>query len=116
MLAGQSGPGSDGKEEVLRIPQNISITGVSPTDSLVSYPGRSLGESYTSTEMKSVYSTTPAGWAKLGSNILSSESDVNIRVGKAWNAIDRLSTTWNSHLFDKIKHEFFQVVTVSMLL
>ena len=37
---GYSGPGSDGIERVLRIPQN------SPSDSLVSYPGYSLGESY----------------------------------------------------------------------
>ena len=37
------GPGSDGNEWVLRIPQSSSITGASPLDCLVSYPGRSLG-------------------------------------------------------------------------
>ena len=32
----QSGPGSDGNEGVLCIPQSSSITGASPSDSLVS--------------------------------------------------------------------------------
>ena len=42
-----SGPESDGNEGVLRIPQSYSITGTSPLDCLVSYPGHSLqGESY----------------------------------------------------------------------
>ena len=36
---GQCGPGSDGNEGVLRIPQNSSITVPSPSDCLVSYPG-----------------------------------------------------------------------------
>ena len=36
---GQSGPGSDANEEVLRIPQSSSITRTSPSDCLVSYPG-----------------------------------------------------------------------------
>ena len=35
----QSGPGRNGDEEVLRIPQSSSITGTSPSDFLVSYPG-----------------------------------------------------------------------------
>ena len=36
----QSGPGSDGNEELLRIPQSSSITGTSASDCLVegSYP------------------------------------------------------------------------------
>ena len=34
---GQSGPGSDGNEGVLRIPQSSSIAGTSPSDCLVSY-------------------------------------------------------------------------------
>ena len=53
-------PWSDGIEGVLRIPQNSSITGTSPSDCSVSYPGHSLGESYSSVEMHSVYSTAPA--------------------------------------------------------
>ena len=39
---GQSGPGSDGNEEILCIPPKSSITGVSPLDCLVSYPGHPL--------------------------------------------------------------------------
>ena len=39
---GQSGPGSDGNEGVLCIPQSSSITGTSPSDCLVSYPGHLL--------------------------------------------------------------------------
>ena len=38
----QSGSGSDANEEVLCISQNSSITGTSPSDCLVSYPGHSL--------------------------------------------------------------------------
>ena len=40
---GYSGPESDGNEGVLCIPQNSSITGTSPLDCLVSYPGHTLG-------------------------------------------------------------------------
>ena len=40
---GQSGPGSNGNEGVLHIPQSSSIAGTSPSDCLVSYPGHSLG-------------------------------------------------------------------------
>ena len=43
-ILGQSGPGSDGNKEILRIPQSSSITEASPSDSLVSYPRHSLGE------------------------------------------------------------------------
>ena len=50
----------EGNEGVFRIPQNSSITGASPSDSLVSYQGYSLGEFYPSAEMQSVYSTAPA--------------------------------------------------------
>ena len=40
---GQSGPGSDGNEGVLCIPQSCSITGTSPSNCLISYPGHLLG-------------------------------------------------------------------------
>ena len=60
---GQSGPGSNGNEGVLRISQGPSITGTLTSDCLVSYPGHSLEESYPSAEKKSVYSTAPADWA-----------------------------------------------------
>ena len=39
---GLSGPGSDGSEGVLHIPQSSSITGTSPSDCLVSYSGHLL--------------------------------------------------------------------------
>ena len=39
----QSGPGSNGNEEKFHIPQGCSITGVSPSYFLVTYPGHSLG-------------------------------------------------------------------------
>ena len=37
-MLGQSGPGSNGKEGVLRIPQGPNVTGTSPSDCLLSYP------------------------------------------------------------------------------
>ena len=42
-----------------------SITGASPLDCLMSYPGHSLEESDPSTEMQSVYSADPADWATI---------------------------------------------------
>ena len=41
-IPGLSGPGSDGNEGVLHIPQSSSITGTSPSDCFMSYPGQSL--------------------------------------------------------------------------
>ena len=61
----ESGPGSNGNEGVLRIPQSSSITGTSPSDCLVSYPGHLLGESYSSAEMQLVYSTALTDWGPL---------------------------------------------------
>ena len=55
---GQSGPGSNGDEGVLYIPQSSSITRTSPSDCLVSYISKTLvGGVYPSAEMQSVYST-----------------------------------------------------------
>ena len=68
---GQSEPESDGNEGKLDIPQSSSITGVSPSDGLVSYQERSLEKSYPSAKMQSVYSTAPANWA---TNISSSNN------------------------------------------
>ena len=60
----QSGPGSDGNEEVLCIPQNSSFIGALTSNGLVSYPEHSgEWESYPSAEMQSVYSAAPAEWA-----------------------------------------------------
>ena len=57
--------GGDCNKGVLRIPRGSSITGTSPSDCLVSYPGHFLG-SYSSTEMQSVYSPAPADREKIG--------------------------------------------------
>ena len=47
-------------------PQSSSITGTSPSDCYVSYPGHSLtGGLYSSVEKQSVYSTAPADWARV---------------------------------------------------
>ena len=64
-IQGQSGPGSNGNERVLHIPQSPSITRTSQSDCLVSYPGHSfgMGGSFSSAEVQSVYSTAPADWA-----------------------------------------------------
>ena len=43
----------------------------------------------------------------LGSSVLSTETDINRRLAKAWTAIDRLSVIWKSDLTDKIKRCFF---------
>ena len=60
----QSGPGSDGNEGVLRIPQSSSTAGTLPSDCFVSYPGHSLwGGGYPSAEKQSAYSTATADWA-----------------------------------------------------
>ena len=42
-MPGLSRPGDNGNEGVLHIPQSSSITGTSPSDCLVLYPGHSLG-------------------------------------------------------------------------
>ena len=52
----------------------------------------------------------------IGSNISSTESDVNIRLRKLFTAIDILSIIRKSDLFDKIKRHFFYAVSVSVLL
>ena len=59
--AGQNGPESDGIKGVLYISESSSITGVSPSEFLVSYPWDSLGGgSYHTAEMQSVY--PPTSW------------------------------------------------------
>ena len=63
-MLGQSGLGSDGNEGVLRIPKSSSITGASPSNWLMLYPGYLFGRrSYSSAEMQSMYSTAPSDWA-----------------------------------------------------
>ena len=52
----------------------------------------------------------------LGSSVSSTEKDINMRLTKAWTAIDKLSIIWKSDLTDKIKRSFFQAAVVSILL
>ena len=52
----------------------------------------------------------------LGSNISSTEKDIDTRLMKAWTAINKLSIIWKSNLTDKIKRSFFQAAIVSILL
>ena len=63
----QSGPESQSNEGVLHVPQISSITGVSPPDGVMSYPGHSPSEwgnlTPHSREVRLVYATDPANWA-----------------------------------------------------
>ena len=52
----------------------------------------------------------------LGSNVSSTEKDIDTRLTKALTAIDRLSIIWKSDLTDKMKRSFFQAAVVSILL
>ena len=52
----------------------------------------------------------------VGSNVSSTEKDIDTRLAKAWTAINRLSVIWKSDLTDKMKRSFFQAVVVSILL
>ena len=52
----------------------------------------------------------------LSSNISSTENDVNICTGKAQTAVDELTTIWKSDLSDKMKWEFSQAGSVTVLL
>ena len=52
----------------------------------------------------------------LGSNISSTERDVNIHRAKAWTTINRLSIIGKSDLSSKIKEDIYQAVAVSVLL
>ena len=51
----------------------------------------------------------------LGRNISSMESNVNILIGKAWAAMDKLTTIGNSDLSGQMKQDCFQAVVVSVL-
>ena len=51
-----------------------------------------------------------------GSNVSSTENDINMQQAKAWTAINRLSIIWKSGLSDKIKRNFFQAAVASILL
>ena len=52
----------------------------------------------------------------LGSSVESTEKDIEMRLTKAWTAINRLSIIWKSDLTDKMKCSFFQAAVASILL
>ena len=52
----------------------------------------------------------------LGSSVSSTETDINMRLAKAWTAIDRLSVIWKSDMTNKIKCSFFRAAVVLMVL
>ena len=52
----------------------------------------------------------------IGSSVSSTETDINMRLAKAWTAVNRLSVIWKSDLTDKRKRSFFQAAIVSILL
>ena len=115
---GRSGSGSNGNKGIFRIPQNSSITGASPSNCFVPYPGYWLvgvlplcryaaNVFYSTSRLGQVYANsdktdgTNASFncnslelvdqlIYLGSNISFTESNVNISIRKAWTAIDRL--------------------------
>ena len=45
----------------------------------------------------------------LGSYIASTEHDVNIRLGKAWNALNELDKIWKSNLTDNLKRKYISI-------
>ena len=52
----------------------------------------------------------------LGSSVESTEKDIDMRLTKAWTAINRLSIIWKSDQTDKMKRSFFQAAVPSILL
>ena len=51
-----------------------------------------------------------------GSSVSSTETEIDMRLGRVWTAIDSLSVIWKSNLTDKMKRSFFQSTIVSILL
>ena len=50
------------------------------------------------------------------SSVSSTKKEIDMRLTKAWTAIDKLSIIWKSDLTDKMKRSFFQAAVVSILL
>ena len=51
----------------------------------------------------------------LGSYIASTERDIEIRLGKAWGALNQLDTIWKSNLPIKLRRNFFRAAVESVL-
>ena len=60
----------------------------------------------------SLFNATSCLCIHLGSSVLSTETDIDTQLTKAWTAINRLSVIWKSELTDKMKRNFFQAATV----
>ena len=101
----QSGPESDGNEEVLHIPQTSS-TVASSSDDLMSYSGHSLGKSYPSAVMQLAYSTAPADWAgwKISIGYLKPENTLQIINVKNCCLKPSLFTVDSNHWLLKTNH------------
>ena len=70
-------------------------------------------------DISTLYRSSPklvVEFAYLGSSVSSNEKVINMRLTKAWTAIDRISIIWKSDLTDEIKRSFFQEAVVSILL
>ena len=52
----------------------------------------------------------------LGFWIYSNEKDVDVRISKAWVALQKLNNIWNSNLPKNLKLEFFHTTVSSVLL
>ena len=70
ILIYQSGPGSDGNEGVLHIPQSSSTAGTTPSDCLMSYAGHLLcfykDRKYVNkTEKRQIHGTQQKSWVNL---------------------------------------------------
>ena len=52
----------------------------------------------------------------LGSWIYSNEKNVDVRIGKAWVALQKLNTIWNSNLPKNLKLAIFHTTVSSVLL
>ena len=50
-----------------------------------------------------------------GSSVSSTKADIDMRLTKAWTAINKLSVIWKSDLTNKMKCSFFQAAVVSIL-
>ena len=50
----------------------------------------------------------------LGSEVADTRSDANIRIGKAWTALNK--TIWESRLSDELKRQFFRATVESVLI
>ena len=47
---------------------------------------------------------------------MSTEKDVNIRLGKSWAALNTMNIIWLSNLLDKLKRNFLRAIVESVLI